>query len=77
MLALQKKKYRIVLWDVLSGDFDPKLSKEQCLKNVLQNSKNGSIIVFHDSEKAFEKLSFVLPLVLEHYQKLGVDFKSI
>jgi peptidoglycan/xylan/chitin deacetylase (PgdA/CDA1 family) len=77
MLALQKKKYRIVLWDVLSGDFDPKLSKEQCLKNVLQNSKNGSIIVFHDSEKAFEKLSFVLPLVLEHYQKLGFDFKSI
>ncbi len=77
MLALQKKNYRIVLWDVLSGDFDPKLSKEQCLKNVLQNSKNGSIIVFHDSEKAFEKLTFVLPLVLEHYQKLGFDFKSI
>jgi peptidoglycan/xylan/chitin deacetylase (PgdA/CDA1 family) len=77
MAALQKKNYRIVLWDVLSGDFDPKLSKEQCLKNVLQNSKNGSIIVFHDTEKAFEKLSYVLPLVLEHYQKLGFEFKSI
>ena len=77
MLALQKKNYRIVLWDVLSCDFDPKLSKEQCLKNVLQNSKNGSITVFHDSEKAFEKLTFVLPLVLEHYQKLGFDLKSI
>jgi peptidoglycan/xylan/chitin deacetylase (PgdA/CDA1 family) len=77
MAALQKKNYRIVLWDVLSGDFDPKLSKEQCLKNVLQNSRNGSIIVFHDTEKAFEKLSYVLPLVLEHYHKLGFEFKSI
>ena len=77
MSALKKKKYKIVLWDVLSGDFDPALSKEQCLKNVLQNSGNGSIIVFHDTEKAFEKLSYVLPLVLEHYQKLGFDFKSI
>ena len=75
--ALQKKNYQIVLWDVLSGDFDPKLSKEQCLKNVLQFSKNGSIIVFHDSEKAFEKLSFVLPRVLEHFHKLGYEFKSI
>jgi peptidoglycan/xylan/chitin deacetylase (PgdA/CDA1 family) len=77
LAALQKKNYRIVLWDVLSGDFDPKLSKEQCLKNVLQFSKNGSIIVFHDSEKAFEKLSYVLPLVLEHFQKLGFEFKSL
>jgi peptidoglycan/xylan/chitin deacetylase (PgdA/CDA1 family) len=77
MSALQKKNYQIVLWDVLSGDFDPKLSKEQCLKNVLQNSKNGSIIVFHDSEKAFEKLSFVLPLILEHFLNLGFEFKAI
>jgi peptidoglycan/xylan/chitin deacetylase (PgdA/CDA1 family) len=77
LTALQKKNYQIVLWDVLSGDFDPKLSKEQCLKNVLQNSKNGSIIVFHDSAKAFEKLTYVLPLVLEHYQKLGFEFKSL
>jgi peptidoglycan/xylan/chitin deacetylase (PgdA/CDA1 family) len=75
--SLQKKNYQIVLWDVLSGDFDPKLSKEQCLKNVLQLSKNGSIIVFHDSEKAFEKLSYVLPLVLEHFHKLGFEFKSL
>lgn len=77
MAALRKKNYQIVLWDVLSGDFDPKLSKEQCLKNVLQNSKNGSIIVFHDTEKAFDKLSYVLPLVLDHFQKLGFEFKSL
>jgi len=55
-----KKHYKIVLWDILSGDFDPKCSKEQCLANVSKNVKAGSIIVFHDSKKASEKLKWVL-----------------
>lgn len=74
---LQKQGYKIVLWDVLSGDFDASISKEKCLQNVLKNTQNGSIIVFHDSVKASEKLRYVLPMVLEHYTRKGVVFKSI
>ena len=53
--AIADKSAKIVMWDVLSGDFDETLSKEQCLKNVIDNTVEGSIIVFHDSEKAFAR----------------------
>ncbi len=59
------KKYKIIMWDVLSGDFDSKTSKEKCLNNVIKNIQPGSIVVFHDSEKAAEKMLYALPRVLE------------
>jgi peptidoglycan/xylan/chitin deacetylase (PgdA/CDA1 family) len=67
----------IIMWDVLSADFDQSISKEQCLQNVLKNTRSGSIIVFHDSDKAWEKLSFVLPEVLKHFSEKGYTFKKI
>lgn len=60
-----QRHYKIVMWDVLSGDFDPNISREQCLKNVISNTKPGSIIVFHDSLKSEEKLKHVLPRYLQ------------
>jgi peptidoglycan/xylan/chitin deacetylase (PgdA/CDA1 family) len=72
-----KKNYRIVMWDVLSADFDTSISKEKCLENVLKNTKNGSIIVFHDSVKASEKVQYALPKVLEYFSKKGYLFKAI
>ncbi len=69
--------YHIIMWSVLSGDFDNSISKEKCLKNVLKNTKNGSIIVFHDSAKAFNKLEYALPKTLEHFSKAGYQFKAI
>ena len=69
--------YKIIMWSVLSGDFDTKLSSQQCLQNVLNNAKEGSIVVFHDSEKAFERMAFALPKVLEHFSKLGYRFEVI
>ncbi len=72
-----KKGYKIIMWDVLSADFDTSISKEKCLDNVLKNTKNGSIIVFHDSIKAAEKLRFVLPKVLEEFTKNRFTFKAI
>lgn len=72
-----KKGYKIIMWHVLSADFDASITKEKCLKNVLKNTKNGSIIVFHDSVKASEKLRFVLPKVLEEFTKKGFQFKAI
>lgn len=67
----------IIMWDVLSGDFDTGISKEQCLQNVLKNIKNGSIIVFHDSQRAFEKLQYALPKALEILTKRGYGFKVL
>ena len=69
--------YRVVMWDVLSGDFDSKISRETCLENVLNNVKNGSIVVFHDSIKAKSKLQYVLPKVLLKLQEKGFQFKAL
>jgi hypothetical protein len=65
------------MWDVLSGDFDPTITQEKVLKNVLENTENGSIIVFHDHQKAFKNLQFCLPKILEHFSKLGYSFNEI
>ncbi|QQL49845.1 polysaccharide deacetylase family protein [Mucilaginibacter ginkgonis] len=65
---------QIVMWDVLSGDFDTELSPDNCLKNVLKHTSSGSIIVFHDSLKAFERLKYVLPRALGHWSKQGYQF---
>lgn len=67
----------IVMWDVLSGDFDQSISAEVCINNVLKNVKNGSIIVFHDSLKAFDRLEKCLPIVLEALKKQGYEFKKL
>ena len=68
---------KIVMWDVLSGDFDTALSLNKCLNNVLKHAKSGSIIVFHDSTKAFDRLEFALPAVLKYYTELGYQFKGL
>lgn len=76
-VKIRKKGYKIVMWDVLSADFDPAVSNEKCLENVIRNTQNGSIIVFHDSVKASEKMQFVLPKVLEYYSYLGFEFSPL
>ncbi|GGK42936.1 MULTISPECIES: polysaccharide deacetylase family protein [Flavobacteriaceae] len=74
---IRKDGYKIIMWDVLSADFDTTISNKDCLKNVIQNIKNGSIVVFHDSKKASEKLKYVLPKILEYYSDKGYSFKTI
>jgi peptidoglycan/xylan/chitin deacetylase (PgdA/CDA1 family) len=69
-----QRHYQVVMWDILSGDFDPKISKEQCLSNVINHAKEGSIIVLHDSIKAQEKLEYVLPRILDHFSSQGYSF---
>jgi peptidoglycan-N-acetylglucosamine deacetylase len=71
------KPYKIVMWTVLSGDFDIAITKEKCLKNVISNATNGSIIVFHDSEKAAEKMKHALPIVLNTFTEKGFEFEKI
>ena len=68
------KQYSLIMWDVLSGDFDSDISPEKCLQNVVSHTKNGSIIVFHDSLKAFPRLEYALPKALEHFSSRGFSF---
>ncbi|WAC41154.1 polysaccharide deacetylase family protein [Pedobacter sp. SL55] len=70
-------KLKIVMWDVLSGDFDLKLSPEKCYQNVIKNTRNGSIIVFHDSLKAWDRLAYALPRAIEFLLKEGYGFKTL
>lgn len=72
-----KSQYRIVMWDVISGDFDPNISPEQCLQNVLENIQPGSIVLFHDSLKAEKRMRFALPRVLEKMAAEGWRFEKL
>jgi peptidoglycan/xylan/chitin deacetylase (PgdA/CDA1 family) len=68
---------QIMMWDVLSGDFDITITGEQCAQNVIQHAGPGSIIVFHDSAKAMDRLRIALPKVLLHFSNLGYQFKAV
>ena len=68
---------QIIMWDVLSGDFDVKIEAQACINNVLKHTKNGSIIVFHDSLKAFPRLEKALPIVLEELSAKGYRFRKL
>lgn len=72
-----KNKISIIMWDTLSGDFDKNYSVDECIENVIKNVENGSIIVFHDSEKAYANLKHSLPKVLQFLSKEGYKFKKI
>ncbi|MDQ8054112.1 MAG: polysaccharide deacetylase family protein [Pedobacter sp.] len=68
---------QIVMWDVLSGDFDQNLSPERCYQNVIDHVENGSIIVFHDSLKAFDRLAYALPRTLKYLAEKGYRFGTL
>ncbi len=72
-----QRHYEIIMWDVLSGDFDPYIAPSKCVQNVLQNVQNGSIVVFHDSLKAEKNLKYALPIVLETLTDKGFRFEPI
>ena len=77
LLMQQDEPLKVVMWSVLSGDFDVSITPGKCLGNVLKNSKSGSVIVFHDSEKAFERLQYALPAVLKYFSEQGYRFEKI
>lgn len=69
--------FSIIMWDVLSADFDTSKNGATCASYVIKNAQPGSIVVFHDSEKAFPRLKEALPKTLEHFSKLGYRFEAI
>jgi peptidoglycan/xylan/chitin deacetylase (PgdA/CDA1 family) len=76
-LHRRKRDWKIYMWDVLSADFDTEISPEKCAENVINNIEPGSIVVFHDSDKAWERMSYALPLVLAHCQKMNWKIKAL
>lgn len=74
---LRQLGYITIMWDVLSADFDTAITPEKCLKNVLKNVSSGSIIVFHDSIKAFPNLKYALPRALKHLKENGFVFEKL
>lgn len=72
--AALRKRFRIVMWHVLSGDFDQSISKEDCLNNVLSNASKGSIVVFHDSLKAAPNMFYALEETLKHFSEKNFHF---
>ena len=68
---------RLIMWDLLSGDFDTKITGEKCFSNVQKYSSSGSIIVFHDSQKAFERMRYALPKTLQYFSDKGYRFEAI
>lgn len=69
--------YRIIMWDVLSVDYDRSLSAERCLHNTVRVCRPGSIVVFHDSLKAEKNMTYTLPRLLQHFTAEGYTFKSL
>lgn len=72
-----KDRYRIVMWDILTMDYSPQISKQRVLNNVMKYATEGSIIVFHDSLKAKAKVEYALPKVLQHFSDKGYKFATI
>lgn len=75
--AVREMGYRIIMWDVLSADFDRSITPEQCLQNVVRNVQPGSVIIFHDSIKAEANMRYALPRAIEILKEKGYRFEAI
>lgn len=75
--SLKEAGYEIIMWDLISYDYDDKIDINQALKQLIRNSKPGSIVVFHDSSKAWKQLKIMLPKYMHALNKQGYSFKSI
>lgn len=74
---LRKLGYKIIMWDVVSKDYDASISAEMCYENVIKNVSSGSIIVFHDSLKAKENMFNSLEKTIETLKNKGFNFEKI
>ena len=72
-----KKYYKIIMWDILSWDFDKKTSSEECYNNIIKNTKSGSIIVLHENEKSAKTVKEVLPKILSYFSSQGFKFEKL
>lgn len=76
-LAKLYPDYQIIMWDVLTGDFDLSLSPEKCYKNAIKHTENGSIIVFHDNIKAIPRVEYALPKTIAYLLSKNYHFELL
>lgn len=76
-LSKVSKDYEVIMWDVLTGDYDKRISPEQCLNNAVNYSRAGSIIVFHDNIKAIANLQYALPRTIDQLRAKGYQFQLL
>lgn len=74
---LLKLGYKIIMWDILAFDWKEDITNEKCYQNVITKASSGSIIVFHDSVKASERMQYALPKVLSYFSEKGFEFRRI
>lgn len=72
-----KTIYRVIMWDVITGDFDKERGAVKCLHTAIDDTRDGSIVIFHDSVKSIDNLTYALPLYLEQCLKNGFQFKVL
>ncbi len=72
-----QRHYKIIMWDVLSGDFDETITPQQCYRNVVKYAAPGSIVVFHDTPRALKNLKYALPKLLDYFAQKNFTFKSV
>lgn len=77
MISGARLDLKTIMWHVISADFDTSISPDQCYLNVVNNAEKGSIVVFHDSQKAFPNMKGSLPKVLNYYKERGFRFESL
>ena len=70
-------KMTIVMWNILAGDWDASVSPEKCFERIKNKISEGDIIVLHDSEKAWDRMSYTLPRILQHFSEAGCRFDKI
>jgi len=74
---LLKRGWRIIMWNSLSADFDTSIDGITCFNNVISTMKNGSIVVFHDSEKAFDRMKIALPLLIQYCREQHYEIRAL
>ncbi len=77
LVRVLSPRFKVVMWDVLSADFDTAIHGERCLRNVLAHVRPGSIVVFHDSVKAWPRLEYALPRALRHLRDEGYTMQAL
>ncbi|QIL77621.1 polysaccharide deacetylase family protein [Hymenobacter sp. HDW8] len=77
LLRHLRPQYRLIMWSVLTQDYDQSLSAERCLRQSIAATRPGDIVVFHDSQKASRNLRYVLPRYLAHFAERGFTFASL
>ena len=74
---LKKLGYKVVLWDVITRDYDQDLTEEEVLEIAKKYSRNGSIVVFHDSLKAEKNMKYAFPMAVKYWLENGYTFKTL